>query len=110
MEEIPILKVEEKWFLSIKSGDKKFEGRLATHKVFTDLRDKIKFVCEIASKKEVCICRVSGILRFDSFKLMLEHDLNRTLPGVTTVEEGLKIYGQWYDLSQPVNLIELEAI
>src|SRR5690348_8235884 len=86
--------VEEPWFTHIAKGDKVIEGRLGKGK-FSDLTkgQKIKFV----NKGRKACAVVTDIKTYKTFEEYLSHEgLSRTLPGVHTIADGVKIYRKYY--------------
>lgn len=84
---------EDPWFSLIRKGVKPVEGRTGTHgykKI--KLGDKINF----SNGQENFYANVTEIRSYDSLEKYFEDvTLEKALPGITTIEEGLKIYYQW---------------
>lgn len=79
------LSVQQPWLDHILKGRKTVEGR------FAELQRGDILV--IAGRR----FRVSSIARYDGFKAYLTQEgLARTLPGVTSVAEGVAIYRRFY--------------
>lgn len=85
------LNVQEPYFSLIKNGLKIVEGRLGKNKYF-DLKmgDKVLFNNDLERK-------VEKIVKYSSFREMLIFEgLKNVLPNVKSLEEGEKIYYQFY--------------
>ena len=92
------INVSQPWFDYIKLGRKTIEGRL-NKGMFSQLKscDIIKFV----NNNEYVKVRVENIQYYDSFVQYLTLEgLERTLPDVYTIEEGVNIYYQYYTKEQ----------
>uniref|UniRef100_A0A6C0KVG0 ASCH domain-containing protein n=1 Tax=viral metagenome TaxID=1070528 RepID=A0A6C0KVG0_9ZZZZ len=92
------INVSQPWFDYIKLGKKTIEGRL-NKGMFSQLKkdDIIKFV----NKDEHVIVRVEKIQYYDSFfQYLTLEGLERTLPDVYTIEEGINIYYKYYTKEQ----------
>jgi len=84
---------QDPWFSLIRAGKKPVEGRKASpsHTKIT-VGDTIEFFCG----QERFLCLVEGINRYKSLEEYLQCEtLERALPGVRTIEEGIRIYLQW---------------
>lgn len=84
---------KDPWFSYIRQGIKPVEGRKNTH-TYKKIKvgDQINFI----NGKESFIANVTEIREYNSIEDYL-HDvtLEKALPGVKTIEEGLNIYYQW---------------
>ena len=84
---------DDPWFTYIRQGTKPVEGRKATHtykKIGVD--DFINFSNGTDSFKAL----VTEIREYDSLEDYLKDvSLEKALPGVKTLQEGLDIYYQW---------------
>ncbi len=84
----------EPWFSHIKSGLKTIEGRL---KFEIEPGDKLV----IKSVDDVFEVSVTQVVDYDSFEHMLEMEgLKNVLPGVSSIQEGVRIYRQFYTLEK----------
>ena len=86
--------IEPIWFLYIQSGQKKFEGRLKK-KEFAQCQvgDIFVWTCGINKSKT----RVVSLQEFNSWYSYLNTlGIENCLPGVETIEQGIKVYTQWY--------------
>lgn len=88
-----LMHCQEPWYSFIKSGIKKVEGRKAAGNyknikkgdIITFYNNDDKFDCEVL-----------GVNQYYSLEEYLKTEtLMRTLPGIKTIEEGIKIYLQW---------------
>lgn len=85
------LTVQNIYLEQIQSGEKSVEGRLAKPK-YINLApgDKISFNGTL----EVTITKVT---RYKSFMQMIQSEgIERVLPGVTSLKEGVAVYRQFY--------------
>lgn len=91
MSAIHPLHVQNIWYDKIASGEKKWEGRLNGSDVSSiRIGDVIDFRSE---HREPLKVTVINVLRFPDFELMLEGEgLQRLLPGVSSISEGIEIY------------------
>ena len=76
----------------MKEGKKKVEGRL-----YDEKRQKLQVGDVIVFEGKLRV-KVKALRRYASFKEMLEKEgLENVLPNVGSIEEGIKIYRQFYD-------------
>lgn len=84
---------DEPWFSYIRQGIKPVEGRKGTH-TYKKIKvgDKINF----SNGQESFIADVTEIREYDSIEKYLEDvTLEKALPGIKSIEEGLNVYYQW---------------
>lgn len=96
-----LLNVRQPWYDLIKSGDKTVEGRL-NKGIFSQLKagDSIEWSESKDPNSEKFRVIISYVTKYDSFKEMLEAEgISNVLPiyYVTNVEDGIRIYRQFYD-------------
>lgn len=121
MSEAFVIKIDERWFDAIVSGNKTVEGKcLKAPELKSTARRIVEFYKENAeadSPKEVWISfetetktkdervalkQLIGMQRHSSIEQMLaSHGLGNVLPGVLTLEEGVEIY-RGYGFSEEV--------
>ncbi|BAA29429.1 ASCH domain-containing protein [Pyrococcus horikoshii] len=102
--------LQEEYIELIKAGKKKIEGRL-----YDEKRRQIKPGDIIIFEGGKLKVKVKGIRVYSSFKEMLEKEgIENVLPGVKSIEEGVKVYRQFYDEEREkkygVVAIEIEPI
>jgi ASC-1-like (ASCH) protein len=88
--------VSEPWFSYIKNKKKRIEGRLDKG-TFSQLRKKeiiTVFNKELNQKFNVEIIKIVKYKSFEEY--LLQEGLKRTLPNIRTIEDGIKIYRQFY--------------
>lgn len=83
--------LSEPWFSLIRSGIKTIEGRL----------DKGEFVkgtqVTFWNREEEFLVEVVEVVPYTTFEEMIRKEgLHKVLPGVLSVEEGVKIYRKYY--------------
>lgn len=84
--------VQEKYFNAIKSGSKVVEGRVNKPK-YERLHVGQTVTFQNANGDEKFQAKVTFLHRYSTFKEYLEEEtLERCLPGVECVEEGISIY------------------
>lgn len=89
------MEIREPWFSEIKNGNKIIEGRLAKNK-FLNIRvgDRISVTNEFGDN---IVLRMIDIRRYSTFhEMLLFEKIENVLPGVDTIEEGVKIYHKFY--------------
>jgi len=87
------LHCKEPWFSHIRNGIKPVEGRKNTH-TYKKIRvgDQINF----SNGNESFLTTVTEIREYDTIEQYFEDiTLEKALPGIQTIEEGLNIYYQW---------------
>jgi ASC-1-like (ASCH) protein len=109
------LSVQKEYFLKIRDGFKTVEGRAGkvdtennihenykerttSFKIGDQIRFKISGNEKLSRSKDMIVsenvtCEITGVLFYDTFKEMLvESGLSNCLPGVKSIEEGVRIY------------------
>ena len=84
---------QDPWFSYIRQGSKTVEGRKKTH-TYEKIRagDQIHFT----TGKESFFADVVEVREYPTLEAYLDDvTLEKALPGIKTVEEGLNIYYQW---------------
>jgi ASC-1-like (ASCH) protein len=92
------INVSDPWFLLIKKGNKKIEGRL-NKGTFANLKkdDIIKF----KNNDSFFMAKIIKIIKYSTFEEYLSQEgLARTLPGIKTIKEGIDIYYKYYTPEQ----------
>jgi ASC-1-like (ASCH) protein len=96
--------LSEPWFSLIKLGIKKVEGRL--HKGdFANMKvgDSILFTNNEFGFERKCRMEIKHISYYDNFRSYLENELvERCLPGIENIEDGLNIYYKYYKKSDEI--------
>ena len=84
---------DDPWFSFIREGIKPVEGRKKTHSYkHIKAGDTINF----SNGKENFIAKVTEVREYESLEKYFEDvGLEKALPGISTLEEGLNIYYQW---------------
>ena len=91
MTEINVNKI---WFDHIKTGDKTIEGRLNKGKFKTFKKDEIIYFKNDQNKIKI---KIINIIEYKDFKTYLEQEgLKRTLPGIDSIKNGVKVYRSFY--------------
>lgn len=97
------LNVGDPWFSHIRTGAKTVEGRLHNGK-FADLAVGSTLVIaksggNARTKRVVAV--VTRVVRYPTFEVYLSQEgLARTLPGVATTAEGVRVYREFYSADQ----------
>ena len=90
-----VVKVRRRWFDAIESGLKTVEGRKGSL-TFVNVKvgDYFRFV---SSDGRTYLTKISNIVPYPSVEsYLLTEGLNKTLPGVKTLEEGVAIYNEFW--------------
>lgn len=86
--------VQEPWFTFIKKGKKTVEGRLNKGR-FASL--KINDILIFENNGQECKVKIVDINKYNSFKELMEKEgLEKVLPGVESIDKGIKVYRQFY--------------
>ena len=81
------------WYNKICQKNKRVDGRCGEKYNNISKGDKIEFSC----KSKSCICLVTRVTHYPSFEQMLiTEGLENVLPGIKTIEQGIKIYRAFY--------------
>ena len=98
--------VREPWGSHIRDRTKMAEGRMNAGKwVGVKPRD----ILEIKLDDGDIIRRtVKRVVCYNNIRSALENDLNKLLPGVKSVEDGLRIYKVFYDITRPFISIHMQ--
>lgn len=100
-----ILVLQKRWYDAIYEGDKTIEGRKGSEK-YSCIRvgDTILFKCAHETPLELSV-KVVAVREYKTLTSYLSHEgLNRTLPGVDTIEEGISVY-----VNRPVSWTDEEV-
>ena len=85
--------VHDPWFAHLKSGKKTIEGRMGGKWSKLKNGDRI----HIINYRHCIVVRVIDVRKYNSLEEYLRLEgLEKTLPSVKTIEEGVKIYTMWY--------------
>lgn len=90
--------LSEPWFSLIKLGIKKCEGRLKKGD-FAEIKkgDYIKFENNDFGFERNFRVKITSIHNYNSFEeYLLNETLEKCLPGIDTIEEGVSIYYKYY--------------
>ena len=88
------IRVKEPWFTFIKNGQKKVEGRLNVG-LFKKLQ--VGDIIEWENSDNKFKTTISKIIKYESFQEMIKkEDINNVLPDISTLEDGVNIYRQFY--------------
>ena len=108
--------VSEPWFSLIKLGVKKCEARLNTGD-FSRMNkgDTIIFTNDTLGFKRSVHCKITSIHNYDSFFQYLETEtIQKCLPGIDTIEDGVKVYYTYYspidETTHGIRAIRLKVI
>lgn len=84
--------LQDRWLESIKSGKKTVEGRLGLGRsAHLKSGDVIIF-------NHDAVCKVKSVEKYPTFKDLLEKEgIDKVLPGISSVDEGVKVYREFYD-------------
>lgn len=102
------INVSDAWFEAIQNRKKTVEGRLNKEK-FAGLRVGSILVinrstpnsASDAQRTSSLVAIVTQVVLYDSFRQFLEQEgLARTLPGVPTIVDGVKVYRQFYSAAK----------
>ena len=96
--------LSEPWFSLVKLGIKTVEGRL-NKGVFSQMKvdDTITFYNDDFIPREM-IVTVKDIKYYRTFREYLENEtLKATLPGFTSIEEGLEVYYKYFSKLEEAN-------
>jgi ASC-1-like (ASCH) protein len=103
--------LSEPWFSLIKIGAKKCEGRLNKGD-FSEMKkgDFIIFENNDFGFPRSFRCKITSIHNYSSFQNYLENEtLERCLPGIDSIEEGVSIYYKYYSMEDE-NKYKIKAI
>ena len=90
--------LSEPWFSLIKIGAKKCEGRLNKGD-FSEMKkgDNIIFTNNDFDFPRSFCCKITSIHNYSSFEEYLKNEtLEKCLPGIDTIEDGVNIYYKYY--------------
>lgn len=87
--------IDDPWFGYIKEGRKTVEGKIAKGKA---LKMIVGCNLEISGNSGAVIrAQVTAVRRYGSFREYLSTEgLETTLPGITSINEGLAVYHKYY--------------
>ena len=100
--------ISEPWFSLINFEIKTVEGILNKgYFANMQINDTIIFVNdELLKLERECEVIITNISEYDTFQLYLETEtLAKCLPGIYTIENGVKIYNTFYDYDKEYNIL-----
>lgn len=104
------LVVRKKYFDAIWAGQKTIECRLNSAK-YKDLKPGMFINFTVADSNKTAIANIVAINTYPDFKTMLlAEGLENALPGVKTLEEGVKIYEAFPDYKKNIKKVGAIAI
>ena len=97
--------VSEPWFTLIKLRIKTIEGRLANGNFKNiNLGDYIIFINNDFGFQRIQKCQISKITEYQTFHDYLQTEtLEKCLPGIDNIEQGLQVYYKYYTKEQEQN-------
>ncbi|HMP28384.1 MAG TPA: ASCH domain-containing protein [Saprospiraceae bacterium] len=96
------LNVQEPWKFFIFNGQKTIEGRRASPK-WNSVKEKDQLIIDNI------IFIVVAVRRYTSIKEYLEAEgLNKTLPGIQTIEKGIEVYENIYYKQKIEGMVAME--
>jgi len=104
--------ISEPWFSYIVSGKKIAEGR-PNKSLFAKFKPKDILTIFNKQLQQRFDFEVTEILKYDTFKDMLtDLGITNVLPGIKTIEDGVKVYRQWYneDVEREFGVIAIKII
>jgi ASC-1-like (ASCH) protein len=108
--------LSEPWFSLIKIGAKRCEGRLNKGD-FSEMKkgDFIVFQNNDFGFERLFRCKITSIHNYESFENYLESEsLEKCLPGIDTIEQGVSIYYKYYkkedEIQYKIRAIRLKVI
>jgi len=91
------INVSSPWFKYIADGFKKIEGRL-NKGTFSNMKVGDMLTINNTDKTQQIIAKIVDISKYNSFEsYLIMEGLKRTLPGIKTIEDGVKVYRQFYN-------------
>ena len=98
--------VSEPWFSLIKCQLKKTEGRLLKGDFLNmNIGDYITWTNQELGFPRSCTTIITSILHYNSFKDYINSEgLDKCLPGIDNLEEGLSVYYSYFTPGQEKNL------
>ncbi|EAY14327.1 Archaea-specific enzyme related to ProFAR isomerase, putative [Trichomonas vaginalis G3] len=102
--------LSEPWFSYVEQGKKTIEGRLEREE-WSKIKpgDIIEFYNSDTGSKRAFQVKVVDIKKYSSFKSLINTEgLNNILPGVTSLEEGIKIYEKIYGSTPNHNILGIK--
>lgn len=88
--------LKEPWFSLVNFGIKKVEGRLNMSYYKLIKKDDIIEFYNSTFEPRFCKCKVIKIDYYLTFTDFLQDTLDKSLPSISKIEEGLKIYHEYY--------------
>lgn len=111
------MSLSDPWFDHVKNGTKKFEGRRFYKNLLHFQPNDFIIFRPSNGNNEICIKKIFQIHKFATFEVALAHynrlgRMNEILPGIDTIEQGVKIYFKYVSLATQIKdgvcLIELD--
>ena len=97
---------KESTFNYLSSGDKKIEGRL-----YKGIFKKIKEndIIEFCFQNRKLLAKIIKIHKYDDFySFLISEELKYVLPGVKNIDEGIKIYNNYYPKNKGKTVIGIK--
>jgi len=90
------LKLNSPWYEYVDQASKTFEGRRADNSRKYKIGDYIRFTHYIDASRPSFLVKIIGLLFFPDFRAALNTlGLERVLPGVRSMDEGIEIYSKF---------------
>lgn len=97
---------KESTFNYLSSGDKKVEGRL-----YKGIFKKIKEndIIEFCFQNQTLLAKIQELKKYDNFySFLISEEMNFILPGVKEIDEGVKIYNEYYPKNKDNKVISIK--
>ena len=104
------ISVKKIYFDAIKCGIKTVEGRINNPK-YQNLTLGMDILFFLENTKETILCTITGLAKYLTFKDMLQAEkIENMLPGIQTIEEGIRLYESFGDYKKEVEIYGAVAI
>lgn len=93
-------------FNYLSSRDKKIEGRL-----YKGIFKKIKEndIIEFCFQNQTLLAKIEELKKYDNFySFLISEEMHFILPGVKEIDEGLKIYNEYYPKNKNTKVIGIK--
>ena len=105
--------LSEPWFSLVCTGKKKYEGRLADNEAFSGapVGSEVTWYNDDLPFERVCRVKITEKTVYAGFaEMLLDKGVERVLPTVSSVKDGVAVYRRFYPGRKPVLCLRMKVL